>query len=499
MDSNAPAPYRGYATYPAAIAEEWYRAIAHTSFVPFPADTVHERLLVLTYRAFSLLHADRFDPYLAQDIGVALVHLRFLTPTALQQTLVVLGTRLIVDRSPARVALLAPRVTEILGSVAAGFLARATDTVLVEQEAIRSALFAEREAIAVALRESEIRYRTIFTGAAIGITLADLEGHPIECSPAIERMLGFTSLELRRMIFTDVTHPDDIPEDRVLFAELVEGKRNFYQKQKRYLHKNGTVVWGNLTASLVRDDHGAPQFTIGMIEDITTHKRMVTELSDTQRRLAESQEAERMRLARDLHDGAVQLLLDINHHLTHTRRLAGGASDVMVSIETVALIQQKIRDITAQLRDIVRGLRPPGLEEFGLETALDGYLAQVRRERPLGGPSIRLAVSGDAGVLPLSVSLPLFRAAQEALRNALEHASAQLINLELRIHDGQAVLSVRDDGKGFHVPDPLRAFAHQGHFGLIGIAERVEIVGGSITIQSELGGGTAITVRVVVP
>lgn len=459
------------------IAERWYRAIAHITFTPLPATEMRRHLAALTDRAIDLLRGDALDERAAREIGARLAGMHLLHPEVLRRTLVVLGTDLIPDLPPARTMALQGRLTALLSALAAGYLEHAGAVMLREQETIRAALLAEQERIAAALRASETRFRAIFADAAIGIVLADLTGRLVESNPAIARMLGYTREELRGMVFTAVTHPDDVSADWALFAALVAGRRDAYQLEKRYLHREGHIVWGNLTVSLVRDAGGAPQFTIGMVEDVSARKSMEARLTDAQRRLAESREMERLCLARALHDTAVQDLLDINRHLAETRKHAGARHAAEVPIAAVAAVQRQVQAITAQLRDLVRELRPPGLEEFGLIAAVEGYVADLRRARP-EMPAVTLDMQGTDTMMPLAASLPLFRAAQEALRNILEHAHARQVTLKLRVDAEAAVLSVRDDGVGFIIPASLDALARGGHFGLIGIAERVALADG---------------------
>jgi len=113
-------------------------------------------------------------------------------------------------------------------------------------------------------------------------------------------------------------------------------------------------------------------------------------------------------------------------------------------------------------------------------------------------PTVALDMAGEDMAMPLAVSLPLFRAAQEALHNALEHAHARHVTLSLRVHARDVALSVRDDGVGFAVPASLDILARAGHFGLVGIAERVALAGGEMSIMSQAGEGTVITVRIPV-
>ena len=126
------------------------------------------------------------------------------------------------------------------------------------------------------LRESEARLRAIFEDAAIGIALVGPDGRLVESNPALEQMLGYSGEELARLTFPEFTYPDDVEKDVQLFRELIAGKRDDYQIEKRYVRKDGRVFWGRLTASLVRGPHGEPQFAIGMVEDITARKQAET-------------------------------------------------------------------------------------------------------------------------------------------------------------------------------------------------------------------------------
>ncbi len=130
----------------------------------------------------------------------------------------------------------------------------------------------ERKQAEETLRESEAQFRAIFDGAAIGVVLIDEYGHMLKINPALERILGYTLEELRGMVFTDYMHPDDATVDVGLFREMVRGKHDHYQVEKRYIRKDGQMVWGCVTLSAVRGLGGKLQFAIGMVEDITESK-----------------------------------------------------------------------------------------------------------------------------------------------------------------------------------------------------------------------------------
>ncbi len=130
-----------------------------------------------------------------------------------------------------------------------------------------------------ALRRSEMRFRAIFAGAALGIALSDPSGKLLECTPAMLKLLGYSEEELHQRTFAAITHPEDMAANSNLYQELLAGSVPSYQLEKRYFHKDGTLVWGRLTVSLVRDRTGAPLFAVGMIEDITAAKQAQAALS----------------------------------------------------------------------------------------------------------------------------------------------------------------------------------------------------------------------------
>src|SRR3569832_431972 len=130
-------------------------------------------------------------------------------------------------------------------------------------------------------RTEEHRFRITFESAAIGIICIDMTGRPIHTNEALRRMLGYSREELHAMRFSQVAYPEDADSDRLLFNELVQGKRDHYRIQKRYIRKDGPGVWGALCVSLVREESGEPDFAVVMIEDITDRKRAEEALLET--------------------------------------------------------------------------------------------------------------------------------------------------------------------------------------------------------------------------
>ena len=139
-------------------------------------------------------------------------------------------------------------------------------------------LLAERTASLVSIQQSEARFRAIFEDTAAGIALVDLYGYLMQTNPALRKMLDSDAAELEGVHIDSITYPDDAANDLSHFGDLVAGDLESYELEKRYVRKDGSLLWSRLNVSLVRDHVGAPQFAIGMIEDITERKQAEREL-----------------------------------------------------------------------------------------------------------------------------------------------------------------------------------------------------------------------------
>jgi PAS domain S-box-containing protein len=146
----------------------------------------------------------------------------------------------------------------------------------------------EQKKAALALQESEARFRAMFDSAAIGIGMMDLNRRVIRGNLQARGLLGYSEDELKNLDVRENTHPDDRAFDGELFAELVSGKRDSYQVEKRYRHKDGHWVWARSTLSAVRDAGGHPLYILALVEDISEHKQTLAELSQSAERLRES-------------------------------------------------------------------------------------------------------------------------------------------------------------------------------------------------------------------
>ncbi len=140
----------------------------------------------------------------------------------------------------------------------------------------------ERKRAEEILRESEERFRVVFESAPFGMVVVDAAGIPLRYNRAFQEMLGYSEQELREKDVAEYTHPDDLEDTRRLFAELRQGKRDLYQLDKRYVRKDGQIVWGSLAFTSVRDAQGDVQYLIATVKDITERKRAEEALRESE-------------------------------------------------------------------------------------------------------------------------------------------------------------------------------------------------------------------------
>jgi signal transduction histidine kinase len=219
-----------------------------------------------------------------------------------------------------------------------------------------------------------------------------------------------------------------------------------------------------------------------LAEDITRRKQMEEALSDMSRKLIESQEQERTRIGRELHDDINQRLALLTYKL---EQLKDDPSAIEGRIRT---LQQQITEIADDVQALSHELHSSKLEYLGVVGGIRSWCKEFA-ERQKMEIDFRSDVSS---VLPLAVGLSLFRVLQEALNNAIKHSGVKRIDMQLREDSGEIHLVISDLGRGFDV----EAASQSKGLGLTSMRERVRLVNGTISIESKPMGGTTIHVRV---
>jgi signal transduction histidine kinase/YHS domain-containing protein len=252
------------------------------------------------------------------------------------------------------------------------------------------------------------------------------------------------------------------------------------------------------TADLSKGHFAAFQQPCGGIDEIGVLQRSMASMAGHVRRAQQEdhayrhaqtngQEAERARIAHELHDDAVQSLIAIAQSI----ELASNwiEKDRELAVTTLKLARRQAVETVENLRRMIANLRPPALEELGLVPALQMLTKDV--------PAVSIAVKteGVARRLEEAQELTLFRCVQEAIRNAQKHSRATQVLVEVSYQPTEVGLAVTDNGIGFQMPERLDCLAEEEHYGLLGIYERVHSLNGTVHITSASGQGTMISIH----
>src|SRR5437762_3577264 len=344
------------------------------------------------------------------------------------------------------------------------------------------------------------RFRALVEQSVDVIMLVGPTGELLYASLAASSVLGYAPGEnLGRATF-ELVHPDDLAQVHALFRDLLTRSTEPTRAEFRVRHNEGS--WRYLEATGInRLDEPAVEAIVVTCRDVTDRRQAEESLRATQsllqsvldnalprrarqqealsRKLIEAQEAERRAVARELHDDFGQVLTALKLILQRRNR---------DDAETIALVDGAI----ARMRELAQDLRPPLLDEFGLEASLGWY---VEREAKRAGLDFRLALAPLARRPPIAVETTCFRIAQEALTNVVRHAQARVVEVELSEANGTLLLTVRDDGQGFDVAAARRRAAQGGSQGLLSMQERATLADGDLDIDSTPSRGTAIRAR----
>jgi signal transduction histidine kinase len=228
------------------------------------------------------------------------------------------------------------------------------------------------------------------------------------------------------------------------------------------------------------------------LENVILIKRVrkdVEQINHLNRQMVEAREEERKGLARELHDHTIQSLYGLNYQISALRH--------SVPLELCGEIQNLREETTLilnELRQICRELRPPELDALGVIAAMRSYIRKFRKQY---GIDVQFRVDSTLDMaIPSGVDIAFYRILQEALSNSAKHAEATRIEISIAWQDAKIQYEIWDNGKGFKVPEQIKTLVHDGHFGLAGMQERVDILGGEFFVLSGDDAGTRIVVRI---
>jgi PAS domain S-box-containing protein len=344
------------------------------------------------------------------------------------------------------------------------------------------------EATQYELMASEERYRELFSSAFDAIWVHDLKGDVIAANRASEKLTGYSMEELMQKNVKSLLSEDDLHLASQVRRKLLAGE-SVQPYEQHLIKKDGGEAFVQLATSLVLSDSKPVGFH-HIARDITEQKRMQDNLRFYLQQVTRAQEEERKRISRELHDDTIQALVVL------ARRLDAIATDSKALDEDdhrrLEELREQANSIMQGVRRLSQDLRPAALDRLGLLPALEWLAAEVK---DFSGIDVNVNVAGKERRFSEEVELLLFRIVQEALRNVWRHSQASEANISVDFGDNQTQIAISDNGKGFDVPQTIGDLTRTGKLGLAGIQERVQLLGGSLTAQSQLGKGTSITIK----
>jgi signal transduction histidine kinase len=248
-----------------------------------------------------------------------------------------------------------------------------------------------------------------------------------------------------------------------------------------------------LQESLVAKDSLNRQLIDRLQDQLKALNQLNLALQAAHRRLDTEREEERKALARELHDQVIQDLLSFNYRLEE----AGAKMESEGQQHELTALRDGIRSVVGDLRQLCSDLRPPTIDTHGLPAAISSFALEWAERN---GIALHLEIDPDLGRFPEGIELSVFRIVQEGLNNIRKHAAAKNTFLRLdRTPTASLLLHLRDDGQGSTKPLDLASLSARKHFGLVGISERVALLGGTMQIDTPCEGGLFLRVEIPNP
>jgi signal transduction histidine kinase len=251
--------------------------------------------------------------------------------------------------------------------------------------------------------------------------------------------------------------------------------------------------WLRASGRLSRLDDAKPELVFGVLLDIDETKRAELERQLLLRRLAEAEENERRRIARELHDQIGQTVTGLLLGLKTLEQFLDRTHKRKLGIEKLNWLQSLARGLGRDIHQVAADLRPTALDDLGLQKALEAFCSEMSRRFSISVDFQSLG--NNTARFPQDVEIAVYRAVQESLNNVIKHARAKNVSVVVDQRDGELRVVVEDDGCGFDVQAYLRSESRHSKLGLSVIEERLTLLGGSLVIEAEPSHGTSIFMR----
>jgi PAS domain S-box-containing protein len=343
---------------------------------------------------------------------------------------------------------------------------------------------------AAVLWQSEPRFRVLVDHLSEGVSLINADGTILYISPSALHILGYPNLQHVGRSWFEMHHPEDSGRLKVRFTSLVADPGSHFTADTRILHTDGSWRWVRaIHTNLLMEP--SIQAIVVTYCDITQARRSeetleeyAARLEDLSRRLVQTQEVERRRIAQELHDETGQILTGLKLTLDVAVKQVGESEARSTLFQAAAMLET----LRSHVRTLSLNLRPSALDDLGLLPAVlslcDQYTAQT---------SVRVKIS-HSGIMGRRFASELettaYRIIQEGLTNVARHARISEATVRLWVDEAVLGIQVEDSGQGFAIGDAKKVDRSSG---LTGMRERASLVGGDFTIESALGVGTRVT------
>jgi PAS domain S-box-containing protein len=350
-------------------------------------------------------------------------------------------------------------------------------------------LYGIQRRITEQLRLSEGKYHRLFELASDAIFVTDLSGKLIEVNRASAELMGDSVEDVIGNDIRRYLSPEELETARRVRKALLLGQPFPQPYEQKLIRNDKSEVILMLSSNLVKHGDEPPVFE-HVARNVTRERRMQDNLRHYVQQITRIQEEERNRIARDLHDETAQALYALTRQLDNFIR-----SSANLSVETSAFLKslvEQTKTVSQEVRRFSQDLRPPLLDDLGLLSTIRWLTADMEHRTHI---TVKLTVLGTERRLAAHVELAIFRIIQEALRNVEKHASATQVDDSVEYAEGKIKISIADNGKGFKLAGDVGDLPRDGRLGLMGMKERVNLLGGEITINSEANRGTRVLIE----
>ena len=344
----------------------------------------------------------------------------------------------------------------------------------------------ERKRIEESAKKSHQRFQTIFEKSPLGIALINSQtGGFLNINPMYASIVGRTIDELMKISLAKLVHPEDIEAYSQHIAKIENLNTNNIKIATRILRPNGSTIWIELTIVLFESgENGYPSY-LSMIEDISEHKQMLTNLHELTGHLQNVREEERTRIGREIHDafGSTLTTLETDLNWLSKEVTANPMHDRIRSLYELT------GEAIETAKSVSTNLRPKVLDNLGLYGAIKHVICEFEQRTNI--QCHLTSNTKNAPQLDKQRETSIFRIIQEVITNITRHAQATVVEIDLNEVDNEILIIIKDNGTGITKEQLLNSRS----LGIIGMNERAKQLGGQLVIHGTPSQGTTITLH----